>query len=139
MPRNAQIMLRWADSDYLFRLPLGMMEELQEKCNAGPKWIYNALGDDSWRISYVRETIRLGLIGGGCDPIKALNLVRRYVDERPWMENILIAQTILGASLIGAEDEQPGKSEAAKESAEDHSASLNGGSSPLPQSMEMQP
>ena len=74
----------------------------------------------------LRETIRLGLIGGGMDPLDALVLVKRYVDDRPLMENVLPAWRILSAALMGPEDDAPGKEAApaaATESASNSAAS----------------
>ena len=113
--RKAKIDLTWADGEYTFRLPIAQLEELQEKCGAGPPAIFQRLCASSWMVRDVRETIRLGLIGGGMAPAKALSLVQRYVDERPLGENAPTAQAILLAAIIGVEDEPVGKAEAAKE------------------------
>ena len=106
MSRTAKIELDFGDGSHVFRLALGELEELQEKCDAGPPLILNRIGGDQWRTADVRETIRLGLIGGGMEPLKALALVQRYVDERPdWMRNAQVAYGVLAAALVGAEDE----------------------------------
>lgn len=85
MSSDGSVSLAWADGDYRFRLPIGQLRELQDKCGAGPQEIYSRLMDGTWRVDDLRETIRLGLIGGGVDPVRALALVRNYVDppERP--------------------------------------------------------
>lgn len=119
MSRDASVKFEWADGEYMFRLRLGEIRELQEKCNAGPLVLLRRCIDGSWMIDDLRETIRLGLIGGGCDPIKALNLIKRYFDERALMENMLPAHKILQAAVLGVPDEQPGKSEAEGASASD--------------------
>ena len=121
MTRSAKIELEWAGGDYVFRLPIGQLIELQDACDAGPEWIWNALHDGSYRFEYIRETIRLGLIGGGMDPIPALKLVKRYVDDRPLAENKHTAALIMGAVVVGIEgDPLPkpgGEAEAAEEAA----------------------
>ncbi len=110
MSRNASITFEWADGEYTFRLPIAQVEELQEKTGCGPYFLFNRIAEGQWRIADLRETIRLGLIGGGLEPIKARTLVLRYVDDRPYAESIKPAQAILGAALIGAPDgEKPGK------------------------------
>lgn len=121
MSRSARIDLTWADGagehedgKYRFRLPITQLEELQEKCDAGPPTIFQRLCSASWMVRDVRETIRLGLIGGGMSPAKALGLVQRYVDDRPLGENAPTAQAILLAAIIGVEDEPVGKTEAAE-------------------------
>jgi len=83
---------------------------LDEACNAGPGFMHRSIVEGTWRVSYVRETIRLGLIGGGLEPTKALKLVRTYVDDRPLAESILTAEAILMAAIVGApEEDEPKK------------------------------
>lgn len=126
MSRDAKATLTWGDGEYVFRLPIGQLEELQEKCDAGPPLIYQRLSSQTWHVHDVRETIRLGLIGGGLKPPQALKLVKRYVDEQPLIDNVLIARAVLHASLFGVEDEQPGKSEAAEPEGDSPNHSLEG-------------
>lgn len=133
MSRNASITIDWADGTYDCRLPIAQIEELQEKTDCGPYFLFNRIASGQWRIADLRETIRLGLIGGGMEPPKARTLVERYVDNRPYAESIKPAQAILGAALIGAPDgEKPGKRKAAREAAKN----LQTEGSPLPPSTE---
>jgi len=114
--RLGLITINWADGEYSFALTIKQLIELQEKCDAGPPHILARLEGRAWHVSDVRETMRLGLIGGGMSPADALKLTMRYVDERPLGENVLIAQVILSAAIVGApegvEDAPPGKPEA---------------------------
>lgn len=111
--RNGALTTDFGDGTYSFRLALGELEELQEKTGAGPFVVLRRLFDGTWRVADIRETIRLGLIGGGVEPLKALNLVRRYVDDRAdWIGNASIAQAVLGAALSGAAEEEAGKDDA---------------------------
>lgn len=109
MPRSAEVSLDWGDGTYVFALKWGQLIELQEKLDAGPFFILGRLTDGSWRVEDISTIIRLGLIGGGLDPVAALKKTRAYVEDRPPMENLLTAQTILSAACIGAPDEEPGK------------------------------
>lgn len=109
MSRDASITLDWADGMYTFRLAWGQLIELQEKCDAGPFVILQRLGTGAWRMQDISHTIRLGLIGGGAEPAKALTLVRDYVESRPPLENLMIARGVLGLALQGAPDEKPGE------------------------------
>lgn len=111
MSRDASIEFDWADGHYRFRLAIGQLRELQEKCDAGPPVIFRRLIEEKWRVEDLTETIRLGLIGGGTKPDEARKLVRRYVEERPLQESILPAQAILSALLVGAPDEALKKAE----------------------------
>jgi hypothetical protein len=112
MSRRAQVNLDWADDTYSFRLRIKELIELDELCDAGPAHMHQACLSGTWRVKHVRETIRLGLIGGGMTPRDALNLVRKYVDERPLTESVLVAEAVLMAAIIGVpEDEAPKKPE----------------------------
>jgi hypothetical protein len=102
----------WADGTYTFRLAWAELAELQEQCDAGPFVILDRLQTRQWRIQDVSNVIRLGLIGGGMEPVKALKLVRSYVEARPPMENVIYASGILSAGLMGAPDEPPGEPKA---------------------------
>ncbi len=82
--------------------------ELQEKTDAGPLAVLLRLHGHDWRVQDVRETIRLGLIGGGKTPPQALALVARYVDRRPLLESVPVAQDILAAGLAQPDDLPPG-------------------------------
>ena len=114
--RDARIEFDWADGTYSFRLAWGQLSELQEKCDAGPYVVLNRLHNGSWRIEDITNIIRLGLIGGGLQPSSALKLVRAYVEDRPPMENLIPAQVILSAALMGAPEENVGEHDAANPS-----------------------
>ncbi|KYB45292.1 hypothetical protein AB664_10150, partial [Brucella anthropi] len=73
------------------------------------------LHNRSWRIKDISETIRLGLVGGGLEPTKALTLIRRYVTDRPPLENLTLSQAVLSAGLVGAPEEKVGEQEAASQ------------------------
>ena len=115
MGRSAELTLGWADGDYLFALKWGQLVELQEKTDAGPYFLLSRLHDGNWRVGDIREVIRLGLIGGGMEPINALGMVKRYVEDRPPMENLATAQAILGIAIMGAPEEKVGKADAGAE------------------------
>lgn len=103
----------WADGTYTFCLPNAQIGELQDKTGVGPMRLFRRLQSGDWLDRDMAETIRLGLIGGGMAPVKALGLVRRYVDERPKVESIEPAVRILGSYLIGVPDDPVGKTQAA--------------------------
>jgi hypothetical protein len=106
----------WADGEHTFRLAIGQLRELQETINKprakigapliGPASLYNLIvSRDAWTHE-VREVMRLGLIGGGMKPIEAVDLVRRYVEERPLAESSVHAALVLGAALFGTPEEE---------------------------------
>lgn len=132
--RNAQLDLPFADGTYTFRLAIGGLEELQEKTNVGPMVLLRRLLAGEWRVADLRETIRIGLIGGGMAPQEARKLVDRYVDAGGLLEAVPIATGIVGAALQGVDDEKVGSSgEASAAGAETEATDA----SPSPGSMEM--
>lgn len=114
MSRDGSIAIVWGDGEHRFRLPIGQLRELQEKCDAGPAFIHSRLAMGTWRIDDIRETLRLGLIGGGMPPDQAHVLTVRYVDARPLLENVPAAMSVLLAALVGAPDEPVGNAVAAE-------------------------
>lgn len=127
---SARIELEWADGKYEFRLGLKELRILQEKCNAGPLAVYRRLVDGTWRVDDVFETMRLGLMGAGMEPTKALKLVEQYAVERPLIENIPRAQAIIGVALVGPEDDQLPKPTATEETKSPDSRTVNSPSPP---------
>jgi hypothetical protein len=130
MSRAADVTFDWADGTYRFRLPYGQIAELQERTGCGPQLLLQRVVDGSWKVDDLRETIRLGLIGGGLEPLKALTLVRQYVEARPLAENVTPAKLILMAALFGVEGEEwPGKGAPGEETSADPSRT-DGSTSP---------
>lgn len=71
----------------------------------------NVGGD--WRTDDVRETLRLGLIGGGETPTNASVMVARYVDNADeWVLNVALASQVLIHALVGEQDDKVGKPKA---------------------------
>ena len=107
MSHDARVAFDWADGHYSFRLPIEQLLELQAKCDAGPPEIHQRVATARWRVEDLRETIRLGLIGGGLTPVKAMELTRAYVDRRPLNESVGPAFAILTAALVGVPGDEP--------------------------------
>ena len=114
MSRDASVSFDWADDHHCFRLPLGQLREVQDKTGVGPMTLLRRLQAGGWMVDDPREVLRCGLIGAGMEPVQALDLVRRYVDERPLGEAVRPAYLVLAAALFGPPDEAlPGKQKAA--------------------------
>lgn len=114
--RDARIRgVMFGDGEYDFRLAWGQIVELQESVNAGPQFILNRLHTGDWRVEDIAEIIRLGLLGADKDmkPSTASTLVKRYVMERPPLENHMLAIAILTAGLVGSPEEPVGEPVAA--------------------------
>jgi Phage tail tube protein, GTA-gp10 len=118
----------WADSHYLFNVAqIDLLLELEEKCKAPFATVYQRLATKSYSITDVRETIRLGLIGGGATPLAALALVQRYIDGGPQriglLINAMLALRILQAVLVGVPDDNNVGKKKEEEGAANRSAS----------------
>lgn len=118
MSRHGEVSILWGDGEYKFRLAWGQLRQLQEACDAGPPRIAARLRPyhpesnphgDNWRVDDIRETIRLGLIGGGKSQGEALGLVMKFVDEVPLEQNIMIAWAIITEAITGTGEEALGK------------------------------
>jgi hypothetical protein len=113
--RDGSISFDWADDHHTFRLGLGEISELQEKCDAGPVFIYARLQTGQAKLEDVTETLRIGLIGGGMAPVKAKKLVERYVIDYGFLRNVDAAIKVLTPFLEGVPEEEFPKSEAASQ------------------------
>lgn len=109
MSRSGRIEIDWAEGTHGFRLAIGQLVELQERTGVGPAALWRRLVESEWKVGDLRETIRLGLIGGGATPAEALALVRDYVEARPLVESVPVAIAVVAAALYGAPDDPAGK------------------------------
>ena len=116
---DGSVSLQYGDGEYIFRIAFGQWRELQESINKprieigeapiGPMALLRALLDGNAWPHDVREVIRLGLIGGGMKSERALVMVKRYVEGRPYFQSMPTARTILQYAMFGPPDDQVGK------------------------------
>lgn len=100
----------FGDDVYLFRLDIAGLRELQEKTDAGPAYLLHRIAAGQWRVDDVRETIRIGLVRGGLDPVRVLILLERYFDAAPIGRHVGLASLILSAAIFEPEElKTPGK------------------------------
>lgn len=121
MSRGAEVTLPFGGEDRLFRMPLGRMRAVQEKCDAGPPELLTRYVGKTWRVDDVREPILQGLIGAGLAPHEAQKLVETAMDGLPMIPFVPIAQAVVMAFLIGVDDEEPGERKAGEAAAKSHS------------------
>lgn len=107
MSRSGEISFRWGDGPHVFRLTIGGWRELQDKLGVGPYELLMRMREGRWKVDDAHEILRVSLIGGeGVDPIEALTLVERYVDDRPLKEWIEPALKVLNAAMFGLSDKE---------------------------------
>jgi Phage tail tube protein, GTA-gp10 len=139
MAANGEIELTWADGQHKFNLAkLRCVLELEDKCGCGVAEVFKRIQEGRWKFNDLRETLRLGLMGGGKNPDEALKLVQRYVDERPWGESILPAQAVLIAAMIGVSGD-PLEKKAQTERAKEERSSPPTVDSSVPSSTDSEP
>lgn len=108
MSRNADCTIEWGDGRHYCRLPIGLRAELEAKRGCGIMAIRERLLSKAWYGDDIRETIRLGLIGGGKAPMEALRLVATYCDGLPLIpESWAAAVRIIDAHVMGQEGDEP--------------------------------
>lgn len=130
---SCEIEMAFGDGDYVFRLPLKQLGELQEKCGAGLGTIYRRLMTGEYYAEDIHETVRLGLIGGGMDATKARVLMERYFDDIPVMDRLDVAKVVIAACVVGYEPAGDKKKDGAEMTEAD------GSTSPAPSETEPSP
>lgn len=119
-----RVSISWRNGDDEFSIaPIKNVMLLEEKCGAG---IYEIAGRLASVLQHaalkqlggrayandVRETIRLGLMGGGKLPEEANKIVADCVDGWPLAHSTIVAYKILEAYLVGVPGDPLGKPEA---------------------------
>lgn len=112
----AGIEITWAGGEHYFRLNIGLLRALQQRCNAGPQHILNRLTSGEWFVDDVVETVRLGLEGGGLTKRDARSLASKHIEDRPITLSVITARLILMSALY-SEDEDDSVGEAQGEAA----------------------
>lgn len=106
MSRDGSIELDWPDQGRKYRLRIGELRALQEKCDKGPMEILAALTTGRWRVDDVIQPIRLGLIGGGMPMDEALRVVNFNVHDGNLGQAVIYAVAIVQAAITGPPDEE---------------------------------
>lgn len=95
----------FAGQERTFRLRFGEVAELERLCNAGIGAIALRIGTHQFYQADIRETVRLGLQGGGIDEPQATALVGSAFGERELAEHIELAAKTIEAYLNGIPEE----------------------------------
>lgn len=114
MSRSARFTGVFGDGRHDFMLNIAELEELQEKCDAGPEEIRDRVVMGRWRIEDIRETLRLGLKGAGMDATMALVMMERYAAPGNLAPHKPLVACIISAALMGSPEEDVAPSGEAK-------------------------
>lgn len=107
---SAEILLKWGDGEYLFKLRIKEIGELQRLSGVGIGEIAMRVIRGQAYITDIYDTIRLGLIGGGQSAVRAKELVDLYVEGRPLADfrdpssPLATAIAVLKAVWLGIDD-----------------------------------
>ena len=118
MVGKPEVVLEWANGEYLFALRGAQIEALESECfnpesgkpGIGLAAIFTRVFGMAWYRADLMNTIRLGLVGGGMGAVEATRLVRDYAETVPLSSNtpgfgpnspLSVAQSILAAAVIG--------------------------------------
>lgn len=105
MSRTGEIDLPFPDEERRYRLKVGQLRELQEKCNKGPQEIIEDLSTGRWRVDDIIQPIRLGLVGAGMSLSDAVKFVDQHVHDGNFVQGILPAIAIIQAAISGSSQE----------------------------------
>lgn len=121
---KAEIVLEWADGEYLFALKGKQIEELEHVCGkVGFGAIFQRISMGVWFWGDLYHTIRLGLMGGGLGAVEAKRLTDMYVGQDRLATPLAagpnspeqVALAIVGAAMTGVPDIPLGKPKAGAE------------------------
>jgi len=116
--KSCEVMLEFGDGEYLFKLPLKMIAELQDKCGkVGIGTIYRRVLTGDFHGEDLIETVRCGLIGGGVPGPDARKLIDRYCDAWPleiWHQHAMAILTACVQGYAGDAAPKKGKARGAK-------------------------
>lgn len=91
----------FGDAEHTFKIAAPLVLELERKLGAGIGSICQRIFSGDFSQADVSETIRIALIGGGCEPSEAAALVAAYVPARPLIESYELAVAVLEQLWFG--------------------------------------
>lgn len=98
--RHGEVVVFFGDDDHTFRLGLGELAEIEERFDCSILVLATKLSTGTAKSTEIFEIIRVGLVGGGMNPVSASRLVQRYGDARPLEESRLVALSVAMAALL---------------------------------------
>lgn len=96
----------FGDKEHTFHLTDDMILELERITGAGVGSLFLRLVASQFHLGDLTAIIRLGLIGGGMAPQRALDLIQTYAVNAPLDQTFPLALEILTARYAGTTDDQ---------------------------------
>lgn len=96
----------FGDAEHQFCLNDAMIAELETITGSGIGTLFLRLVASQFHMGDLTAIIRLGLIGAGMNPEKALRLVQTYAVDRPLDEVFPLALDIVTARWSGKPDQE---------------------------------
>lgn len=113
---RSRVTVQVGEGEFECELDIGALEDLQSLTGLGPEVLLSRLQTvryvegfpvREYYVGEIRHTIRLGLIGGGMDPNKALTIIDRNVKPPYLQYYVPVAFTILLAAVAGIPEHDP--------------------------------
>lgn len=102
----------WAGGEHAFRLGIGELRAIENKCDAGCAVVLMRLLSSAWKIDDVIGPLRLGLIGGGMSEREAQKTIEAALDIASPYALAVPAADVLRRFIMWETPDQPGEPEA---------------------------
>lgn len=106
----------WPGGEHNFRLGIGELRALEQRCDAGCVVVLMRLLGQTWKIDDVLSPIRLGLVGGGMDERAAQKAVDDALAVISPYALAVTSADIIRRFIMWDGDDQPGEADAGAES-----------------------
>lgn len=102
----------WPGGEHSFRLGIGELRAIEQRCDAGVVVVLMRLLGQTWKIDDVLSPLRLGLIGGGMDERAAQKVIDDALSVVSPYGLAVTAADVLRRFIMWDGDDQPGEAEA---------------------------
>ena len=99
----------WPGGEHPFRLGIGELRALEQRCDAGCAVVLMRLLGTSWKIDDVLSPLRLGLIGGGMAAPEAQRTLDSALEVASLYALAVYAADVLRCFIMWDGDDQPGE------------------------------
>lgn len=106
----------WPGGEHPFRLGIGELRAIEQRCDAGCVAVLMRLLGQVWKIDDVLSPIRLGLVGGGMEERAAQKAIDDALAVASPYALSVTAADILRRFVMWEGEDQPGEADAGAES-----------------------